>query len=251
MPASLDPKTRAVLRSADAMTTQLRSIADALTTAVTDAATADQTDYALTPTPVADDDPPVQCWHTEPRTPCDWNICRQPTDAPSEQQTTPDDKLLRALADRAARGRLIGDEPIMLLRGIEDTLAVRDQLAAELDRIRRALDPDDETYIRETVDEQLDLRSKLHYAEAQLRRVRGLRDPIAEALERADYRQDMRRGDLADAIMPVIGAALDGPVCRCRRCGCNPDMGECAHCNACDVPDVPSPTPVPEEHDRA
>lgn len=24
------------------------------------------------------DDPPVQCWHTEPTTPCDWNICRQP-----------------------------------------------------------------------------------------------------------------------------------------------------------------------------
>lgn len=24
------------------------------------------------------DDPPVQCWHTEPDTPCDWNICRQP-----------------------------------------------------------------------------------------------------------------------------------------------------------------------------
>lgn len=25
-----------------------------------------------------DDDPPVQCWHTEPDTPCDRNICRQP-----------------------------------------------------------------------------------------------------------------------------------------------------------------------------
>lgn len=25
-----------------------------------------------------EDDPPVQCWHTEPDTPCDWNICRQP-----------------------------------------------------------------------------------------------------------------------------------------------------------------------------
>lgn len=24
------------------------------------------------------DDPPVQCWHIEPNTPCDWNICRQP-----------------------------------------------------------------------------------------------------------------------------------------------------------------------------
>ena len=25
-----------------------------------------------------DDDPPVQCWHIEPDTPCDWDICRQP-----------------------------------------------------------------------------------------------------------------------------------------------------------------------------
>jgi hypothetical protein len=25
-----------------------------------------------------DDDPPVQCWHTEPDTPCDWDVCRQP-----------------------------------------------------------------------------------------------------------------------------------------------------------------------------
>jgi hypothetical protein len=25
-----------------------------------------------------EDDPPVQCWHYEPGSPCDWNICRQP-----------------------------------------------------------------------------------------------------------------------------------------------------------------------------
>jgi hypothetical protein len=25
-----------------------------------------------------EDDPPVQCWHTEPDTPCDWDVCRQP-----------------------------------------------------------------------------------------------------------------------------------------------------------------------------
>lgn len=31
-----------------------------------------------------------------------------------------------------------------------------------------------------------------------------LRDRIADALEQADYRPDMRRGDLADAIMPVL-----------------------------------------------
>lgn len=36
-----------------------------------------------------------------------------------------------------------------------------------------------------------------------------LRDRIAEALEEADYRPDMRRGDLADAIMPVLPAPAD------------------------------------------
>jgi hypothetical protein len=37
----------------------------------------------------------------------------------------------------------------------------------------------------------------------------ALRDRIAEALERADYRPDMRRGDLADAIMPVLPPPAD------------------------------------------
>jgi hypothetical protein len=32
----------------------------------------------------------------------------------------------------------------------------------------------------------------------------GLRDAIAAALEDADYRRDMRRGDLADAVLPVL-----------------------------------------------
>lgn len=25
-----------------------------------------------------EDDPPVRCWHTEPDSPCDWDVCRQP-----------------------------------------------------------------------------------------------------------------------------------------------------------------------------
>lgn len=32
----------------------------------------------------------------------------------------------------------------------------------------------------------------------------GLRDQIANALEAADYRRDMQRGDLADAVLPVL-----------------------------------------------
>jgi hypothetical protein len=30
------------------------------------------------PTSSALDDPPVQCWHIEADSPCDWDICRQP-----------------------------------------------------------------------------------------------------------------------------------------------------------------------------
>ncbi|MGW4757304.1 hypothetical protein [Streptomyces chartreusis] len=28
--------------------------------------------------PVDQGDQQVQCWHTEPGTPCDWNVCHQP-----------------------------------------------------------------------------------------------------------------------------------------------------------------------------
>ncbi|MFF5842157.1 hypothetical protein ACFY74_11890 [Streptomyces massasporeus] len=37
----------------------------------------------------------------------------------------------------------------------------------------------------------------------------ALRNRIAEALEQADYRPDMRRGDLADAVLPVLPAPVD------------------------------------------
>ncbi|MET7560588.1 hypothetical protein ABZS95_10325 [Streptomyces sp. NPDC005479] len=36
----------------------------------------------------------------------------------------------------------------------------------------------------------------------------GLRARIADALEQADYRQDMRRGDLADSVLPVVAPEL-------------------------------------------
>ncbi|MYU24506.1 hypothetical protein [Streptomyces sp. SID8352] len=54
----------------------------------------------------------------------------------------------------------------------------------------------------------------------------ALRDLIADALERADYRPDMRRGDLADAVLAVLPAPA----------GClTPDYadGPC-HCPSCD-----------------
>ncbi|GHA01112.1 hypothetical protein ACFOOM_12395 [Streptomyces echinoruber] len=40
-----------------------------------------------------DDDPPVQCWHTEPGSPCDWNVCRQPERlAAGDRGTDPADR---------------------------------------------------------------------------------------------------------------------------------------------------------------
>jgi hypothetical protein len=30
------------------------------------------------PAPAVSFAPPVQCWHTESGSPCDWNVCRQP-----------------------------------------------------------------------------------------------------------------------------------------------------------------------------
>ena len=35
-------------------------------------------DWRPEPTAPEPDDPSVGCWHTEPDTPCDWNVCRQP-----------------------------------------------------------------------------------------------------------------------------------------------------------------------------
>lgn len=59
------------------------------------------------------------------------------------------------------------------------------RLNEELARVRRALDPDDETYIRETVDEQARLNAKVAEQQAAIQRVRALLDthlgPLATA----------------------------------------------------------------------
>lgn len=65
---------------------------------------------ALPEPPAADedDDPPVACWHTEPTTPCDWNVCRQPErlaagDAGTDPAATPPlGPVLRQRAEQAA-----------------------------------------------------------------------------------------------------------------------------------------------------
>lgn len=71
-----------------------------------------------------------------------------------------------------------------------------DRLDAELARIRRALDPDDETYIRETVDDQLAMT-------ATINRVRAVRDQWAlNTLEPGQVRR----------LLDDLTAALNGPT---------------------------------------
>lgn len=55
-----------------------------------------------------DEGPPVQCWHIEPGTPCDWDICRQPERlAAGDYGTDPaTDPLPTPNLDRLRGGRL-------------------------------------------------------------------------------------------------------------------------------------------------
>ncbi|MGD1219982.1 hypothetical protein AB9Q10_16315 [Streptomyces krungchingensis] len=195
------PDARAVVRAFEGMTTQVRRIADALTTtvaqAVVDASSAQQADYALAPTPT-DDGP-----------------------APAADETAPN--MLRVLTDRAARGVLVGTEGEALRRRVEQFIAGRahwkakaeeieqdrDRLAAELARIRRALDPDDETYIRETVDDQLALERRAQKAERAA-------DLLAGAHQRAERLETAARavleicGEQGSDVQDILRPALDG-----------------------------------------
>lgn len=90
---------------------------------------------------------------------------------------------LLVLLSQAQRGVLTPDEGALLRQHVEAEIrdadtertefdvqwerlaADRDQLAEANARIRRALDPDDETYIRETVDDQLALTKRAQQAE--------------------------------------------------------------------------------------
>ncbi len=91
----------------------------------------------------------------------------EPDDAP---QTT-DDDVRQLLADtlEAADYRpdmRRGDLADAVMPVVRAVLNDRDRLDAELARIRRAFDPDDETYIQETVDDQLTMRRRIQHLEA-------------------------------------------------------------------------------------
>lgn len=89
---------------------------------------------------------------------------------------------LLVLLTRLQRGRTLTEAEADTLRQHVETeireanaeRAEADALDVELTRIRRALDPDDERYIQETVDDFLNLNAKLDEATDTLRRVRAV-----------------------------------------------------------------------------
>ncbi|MFD5058235.1 hypothetical protein [Streptomyces sp. NPDC058394] len=121
------------LRAVAKLTTQVKRIADALSTPVT--------------APVVEDE----------TTPVD--LRQQIADA------------LEAADYRKDMRR--GDLADSIMPIVQAVAADRDRLAAELARIRRALDPDDETYIRETVDDQLRLQTKVQELLRDNKQLRG------------------------------------------------------------------------------
>lgn len=99
------PDAKAVVRAAEALTTQVRRIADALETPAV------RYDVAAHDDPTTGDDDAVAptCWHTEPGSPCDWDRCRQPDrlaagDPGTDPATTPPlGPQLRAAAEEDAQ----------------------------------------------------------------------------------------------------------------------------------------------------
>lgn len=84
----------------------------------------------------------------------------------------------------------------------ESTTQRRDLLLTLLSRFERGVITDRERpLLRPLVEAEMATLDQLDAAQVV---TEGLRDAIAQALEDADYRQDMRRGDLADAVMPVV-----------------------------------------------
>lgn len=143
-----DPNHRALLRAVALLTTQVRRIADTLGTPVTD-----DTDGAQT----TGDDTPTTRGAEKQRT-----IRRQQFRILLNQLndgTTP-----LTTAQVQALTAYVADEIVECNMETQEA----DRLDAELDRIRRALDPDDETYIRETVDDQLAMTATINRVRSAL-----------------------------------------------------------------------------------
>ncbi len=158
-----DPNHRALLRAVDGLTTQVRRIADTLEPPVVVADLAGQT--------TGDDTRPLTT-----RTISHWGpVCEGGRHPAHALQTCDEvDAFTRFLQDRLQQQSATEwKKTAAVYSGLHSTAEDEvKQLRAELDRIRRALDPDDETYIQETVDDQLAMTAKVAELEATIGRVR-------------------------------------------------------------------------------
>ncbi|MEU9198868.1 hypothetical protein [Streptomyces sp. NPDC048332] len=144
----LDPY-RTVVAALDRLTTQVGRVADAM------------------PTPVIDADDGPQTTDDDAFQTMSYDTRQHASAAVSELlRTLPSDALPTTAPER---DMLMWHAVNAALDALPEHPAV-----VELARIRRALDPDDETYVRETVDEQFALQAKVDEATAILRRVRTL-----------------------------------------------------------------------------
>jgi len=258
------PDAKAVVRAAEALTTQVRRIADALSAPVIPAETTGDDDACRSvdvdgepvlvrgsgdfteqdakffgeivraakrryeaevaaPAADEDDDPPAACWHTEPGTPCDWDVCRQPDrlaagDHGVDPATTPPlGAVLRQRAQQAPAAAADEDETIRWSR--------RESLGILLSRADRSvLSPAEGRMIRKHVEHEMreadtaravarsNLRHvkaivpELEQAQAAIERVRHLVTGAAKTTAAGLSDHHIGRYDLAVEVL----AALDG-----------------------------------------
>ena len=182
---------KAVVRAAEALTTQVRRIADALTAPVV----VDLDGTRTTP----DDDPPAACWHTEPGTPCDWDVCRQ------AERLAAGDRGVDPGAVKTSRPfprptELLEDERPMRehLRAEEDQAlrwARRESLLVLLTRLQRGrtLTEDEARTLRHHVETELrEADTARAVARSNLRHVQMIVPELETAQEKA--------GDLAETV---------------------------------------------------
>ncbi|WP_329940957.1 hypothetical protein [Streptomyces sp. BE147] len=92
---------------------------------------------------------------------------------------------------------------------VTETMRENEQLRTELARIRRALDPDDERYIQETVDDQLALSAKVAELETAIERVRAIKPSPARS--ECNVRTNAQDEGWDQALV-TVRAALIGPI---------------------------------------
>lgn len=216
-PAGISPDVKAVVGAVDALTTQVRRLADALPTPVVEPVL-DADDDATTacPTPLThnwgcgcptdeaptadeDDDPPTACWHTEPDTPCDWNICRQPErlaagDRGTDPATTP--RLGPALRQRAQQAPVVDEDAQRTAR--------RDSTRNLLDRLahRGYLSNDETALLRQHVEAETRehdtvravARSNRQHVQHLATEIDRLTAELEDAEQRADGFRQQRDG---------------------------------------------------------